>query len=78
MRNCWPVPAVLAVLTVAGRLLFSLPIVGIALRLLPVDQHNPILHFQSNQNFDLLALFRLWRVFHTLRPQEVHLECATT
>lgn len=57
MKNCRPVPAVLAFLTVAGRLLFSLPIVEIALRLLPVDQHNPILCFPSNQNFDLLALF---------------------
>ncbi len=54
------VPVVLGFLTIAGSLLFSLLIVEIALRFLPVcssleklpvNQHNPILRFPANQNF---------------------------
>lgn len=60
MKNRRSLPAVLGFLTVAGSLFFSLLTVEIALRFLPVcssleklpvDQHNPILRFPSNQNF---------------------------
>lgn len=60
MKNYRRVPAVLALFTVMGSVLCSLVIIEIALRFLPicssmqklpVDQHNPILRFPSNQSF---------------------------
>lgn len=60
MKNYRRIPAGLAMFTVVGSVLFSLLIIEIALRFLPVcssmqklpvDQHNPILRFPSNQRF---------------------------
>ncbi len=60
MKNARRISVVLGFLTIAGSLLFSLLMIEIALRFLPVcssleklpvDQHNPILRFPSNQNF---------------------------